>query len=120
MKYNGTPVFDMLAVRATPRGFEIEFTEPMSAENEISAAGFFVQQWKYLSTPNYGGPKLDLQKVRITEVTLSPDRKKVNLQMAGLKKEYVVYFRLPEGLKNEKGQSLWSSEAWYTLNNIPD
>jgi cytochrome c len=31
-----------------------------------------------------------------------------------------VYFNLSEDLRGEDGQPLWSSEAWYTLNNIPD
>ena len=72
-----------------------------------------------LPTADYGGPKLDLEKMKITGVKLSEDRKRVYLEMPGLKKEHVVYLRLPEDLKSVSGQSLWSSEAWYTLNNIP-
>ena len=119
MKYNGKLTFEMLAVRATPVGFEIEFTEPLRA-GEINPSDFFVQQWWYLPTPGYGGPKMDLEKLKVTSAKLSKDRTRVSLEIAGLKKEHVVYLRLAENLQSASGNSLWSSEAWYTLNNIPE
>jgi len=119
MKYNGKLTFEMLAVRAKPRGFEIEFTEALKPERSISASDFLIQQWWYLPTADYGGPKMDLEKLKITRVTISKDRTRVYLEIPYLKKEHVVYFRLPEDIQSAGGQSLWSSEAWYTLNNIP-
>lgn len=120
MKYNGKSTFEMLAVRAQPKGFEIEFTEPIQKGRELTAAEFLVQQWWYLPTANYGGPKLDLEKMKIRRINISEDRSKVLLEIPGLKKEHVVYFRLPDDFLSSSGQSLWSSETWYTLNNIPD
>jgi cytochrome c len=120
MKYNGKLTFEMLAVRAKPRGFEIEFTDALRAGQRISASDFLVQQWWYLPTENYGGPKMDLEKLKVTRITISKDRARVFLEIPGLKKEHVVYFRLPGYMQSTGGQSLWSSEAWYTLNNIPE
>lgn len=119
MKYNGRSTFEMLAVRAKPNGFEIEFTETLDVTDKLSGEDFVIQQWWYQPTQNYGGPKMDLTKLPITELTVSKDRKKLLLKIPGLKKEHVVYFRLPEDLRSGNGQALWSSEAWYTLNNIP-
>jgi len=120
MKYNGKVTFEMLAIRAKPNGFEIEFTEPLESGREISAADFFVQQWWYLPTANYGGPKMDLEKLKINKINISKDRSRIYLEIPDLKKEHVIYFRLPDNLQSGSGQLLWSSEAWYTLNNIPD
>jgi len=120
MKYNGKLTFEMLAVRAKPHSFEIEFTEALKAGQNIPASDFLLQQWWYHPTSDYGGPKMDLEKLKITRITISEDRKRVFLEIPGLKKEHVIYFRLPEYLKSAGGQSLWSSEAWYTLNNIPE
>lgn len=120
MKYNGKLTFEMLAVRTKQQGFEIEFTEPLKAGEEITASDFFVQQWWYLPTADYGGPKMDLEKLKVTRANISKDRSRVFLEIPGLKKEHIVYFRLPENLQSASGQSLWSSEAWYTLNNIPE
>ncbi len=119
MTYNGKVTFEMLAVLAKPNGFEIEFTEPMDTGTQLKPDEFLVQQWRYFPTEKYGGPKLDLEKLNITSITISEDRLRVFLEISNLKKEHVVYFRLPEHLQSKSGQSLWSSEAWYTLNNIP-
>ncbi|HEY7160026.1 MAG TPA: cytochrome C, partial [Acidobacteriota bacterium] len=120
MRYNGQLTFEMLAVRAKPHGFEIEFTDALNEGQNIPASDLLVQQWWYHPTSDYGGPKMDLEKLKITKLTISEDRKRVYLEIPGLRKEHVVYFRLPEYLQSASGQSLWSSEAWYTLNNIPE
>jgi len=120
IKYNGKTTFEMRAVRAKPDGFEIEFTEPLnSGQEKLLTADLIAQQWSYVSTQNYGGPKVGLEKLKVARVRISKDHKLVYLEIPGLKKGSVVYFRLPDTLKSADGQLLWSSEAWYTLNNIP-
>lgn len=119
LKYNGKSTFEMLAVRAQPHGFEIEFTQPLKAGKSLQASDFLVQQWWYKPTKNYGGPKMDLEQMEISKLQLSKDRTKVYLEIPNLKEKHVVYFRLPDELKSSSGQSLWSSETWYTLNAIP-
>lgn len=119
IKYNGKTTFEMLAIRARPNGFDIEFTEPLNKDQLPNETELVIQQWRYEGTAGYGGPKLDLKKLKIKDLHISPDRKHLSLVIDGLKKEHVVYFLLPETLKSESGQSLWSGEAWYTLNNIP-
>ncbi|MEZ4905788.1 MAG: hypothetical protein R2822_30495 [Spirosomataceae bacterium] len=62
---------------------------------------------------------MDLETLKTTKIQLSADRKRVYLEIPYLKKQHVVYFRLPDSLKSAAGRPLWSSEAWYTLNEIP-
>ena len=119
LKYNGKTTFEMLAVRAKPDGFEIELTEPLNTGVSSTPEAFLIQQWRYEGTSAYGGPKLDLQTLQPTDVRYSTDKRKIYLEIPGLRKNHVVYMMIPEDLKSESGQSLWSNEAWYTLNNIP-
>ncbi|WP_339714670.1 c-type cytochrome [uncultured Kriegella sp.] len=119
IKYNGKPTFEMLAVRARPNGFEIEFTEPLEATSKIFPDEFFTTQWWYKPTEGYGGPKMDFEQLTVKKAILSQDRKKLHLEIPGLKREHVVYLRIPGHLRSTDGQNLWSSEAWYTLNAIP-
>jgi cytochrome c len=119
LKYNSKPVFEMLAVRAQPDGFDIEMTEPVNDSIQISPDDLLVQQWWYLPTANYGGPKKDLEKLKVTAIHISKDRRHINLTLRGLKEKRVVYIRLPEKLISSGGRSLWSGETWYTLNKIP-
>ncbi|MRI00864.1 c-type cytochrome [Kriegella sp. EG-1] len=119
IKYNGKSTFEMLAVRAKPKGFEIEFTQPLKNNSEIDPSTFFISQWWYKPTKNYGGPKMDLERLKVTKMKLSENRTKLYLELPGLKKEHVVYLRTPVDLQSVENQKLWSTEAWYTLNAIP-
>jgi cytochrome c len=120
MKYNGTTAFEMLAVRAKPNGFELEFTEPIKSGGMLQPDDIHIEQWWYLPTANYGGPKLDQQELKVKSITVSSDRRRLLLDLPGLKKEHVIYFRLPADLTSTSDKTLWSTEAWYTLNNIPE
>jgi cytochrome c len=121
IKYNGKTTFEMLAVRALSNGFEIEFTEPLAADMAADdPASYQVKMWYYLPTAEYGGPKLDERFLNIRKLTVSPDRKKVLVELDGLQEDHVVYFHLDyDAFRSENGQKLWSTEAWYTLNRIP-
>ena len=78
-----------------------------------------MQQWWYLPTAQYGGPKRDVETLIPAAVRLSADRKRVLLEIPELKTEQLVYIRLNENLQSAAQQGLWSSEVWYTLNAIP-
>lgn len=119
MKYNEKSTFEMLAVRAKSNGMEIEFTEPLSAAMAKGVNSWSVRQWYYLPTENYGGPKLNDQELTISDIQLSPDNKRVFLQLEGMQEGHVIYIRVKAPFKGDSGQRLWSTEAWYTLNKIP-
>ena len=119
MKYNGQSTFEMLAVRAKSNGMEIEFTEPLPEGIGWDAAAYDVQQWRYVPTIDYGGPKVDLEKLQVLSANISDDRKKVFLELSGMKPQHLVYLHLPNWWTSEGGRELWATEAWYTLNSIP-
>ena len=119
LKYNGTSVFEMLAVRAKANGMEIEFTEALAQGEGLHPNTYEVKQWYYLPTKEYGGPKLGEQKLAVKSVTISEDRKKAFLEISGLKAGHVVYINLMNGLVSEPGNTLWSTETWYTMNQVP-
>lgn len=119
LAYTGASTFEMLAVRAKTNGVEIEMTEPIGEPYGHAAADYEIKQWYYKPTADYGGPKLGLEKLAIKSVTISDDRKKVFLELDGLKPNHVVYIRLKGTFVSALDHSLWSTEAWYTMNKIP-
>ncbi|MEN0006677.1 MAG: family 16 glycoside hydrolase, partial [Bacteroidota bacterium] len=119
LKYNEKPTFEMLAVRAMSDGVEIEFTQPLAEGLGWNPSDYDVQQWYYLPTKNYGGPKMNLQKLNVKSANLSADRKKVFLELDGMKQQHVIYIHLPFDWTSANNQELWSTEVWYTMNNIP-
>lgn len=118
--YNEQSVFEMLRVSARSDGFEIEFTEPIREGQQLSARDFLIQQFYFLPTPQYGGPKMNLETLEPTSFYLSDDRKKVFLELDGLKEKHVVYFRIIRPFSSDMDHELWTTEAWYTLNALPE
>ncbi|WP_240469743.1 cytochrome C [Cyclobacterium sp. SYSU L10401] len=119
IKYNGQSTFEMLAIRAMPGGFEIEFTIPVAAD-QLPDEPIHIEQWRYEPTASYGGPKIDLEQLVPAKMEWSSDGKKLYLEIPGLKQDHVIYFKLSEALESREGKPFWSSEAWYTLNQIPN
>jgi cytochrome c len=119
LTYNNTSVFEMLAVRAKSNGIEIEMTEPLGERYGNSPSDYEIKQWYYKPTINYGGPKLDQKNLEIKSVNISEDRKKVFLELKGMEANHVVYVRLKGVFVSSQDHELWSTEAWYTMNQIP-
>jgi cytochrome c len=120
LKYNGKITFEMLAVKAKPKGIEIVFTEPLKEGVGTKTSDYMIRQWRYQPTSDYGGPKLDEEALQIKNVRISADRRSVMLELDKMKPRHVVYVRLnKQTVVSSSGQSLWATEAWYTMNEIP-
>ncbi|WP_083259509.1 family 16 glycoside hydrolase [Cellulosimicrobium cellulans] len=112
--------FDMKAMRVVEGGFEIEYTDPVSDEVVAKLADAYqLEQWRYVPTQQYGGPKVDEQPLFVTDASVSEDRTRVTLQVDGLKPGHVVHLRSPRPFASAGGAELLSTEAWYTLNSLP-
>lgn len=121
---NGEDAFDMTEMRVTKKGFEVEYTQPLSAETvakiaEDPNAAFRMDHWRYVPTRNYGGPKIDERPLFVAGAKVSRDRTKVTLTVNGLEPGRVVHLRSPRPFADAEGRELWNTEAWYTLNAIP-
>jgi hypothetical protein len=121
---NGEDAFDMTEMRVTKKGFDVEYTQPLSAETvakiaENPNAAFRMDHWRYVPTRAYGGPKVDERPLFVTGAKVSRDRTKVTLTVDGLEPGRVVHLRSPRPFSDAEGRELWNTEAWYTLNAIP-
>ena len=119
LTYNEKSTFEMLSVSARSNGIEIEFTEPLNISSGNDPSDYDISQWYYKPTPQYGGPKLGKQKLSVSQVNISEDRKKVFLKIAGIKSNHVVYVNLSNPFISDENKMIWTSEAWYTMNKIP-
>ena len=117
---SGDVPFDMESMDVVEGGFEITYTQPLSAATlEDLASQVPVEQWRYRATAQYGGPKLDEESLDVTSATASEDGRTVTLQVAGMKPDRVVHLRSPRPFASASDETLWSTEAWYTLNSYP-
>lgn len=119
IEYNSKSTFEMLAIRAKSNGIEIEFTEPLQEREGWNKKDYEIKQWYYKPTKDYGGPKLSEESLNIKSVSVSVDRTKVFLELEDMKENHVIYVRLKSMMVSDLEHSLWTTEAWYTMNKIP-
>ncbi|MBW8890231.1 MAG: T9SS type A sorting domain-containing protein [Fibrobacteres bacterium] len=113
---NGKAFFDMFAVRSLGSGkLEIEFTEP-AGDAAGMPANYKVQQWNYTPVLDYGkGKQAPVTNLSVKTATLSADKKKVTLEIDGMKVKNVVYLKL-SNIAAANGDAIVGTEAWYTQN----
>ncbi|MGW3494755.1 family 16 glycoside hydrolase [Streptomyces sp. NPDC001020] len=117
---NGGNTFDIKEMRAVAGGFDLEYTQPVSeATAEKLASHYQAEQWRYTPTSDYGGPKIAEEPLAVRSATLADDGRTVRLRLDGLKPGRVVHVRSPRPFASASGETLWSTEAWYTLNAMP-
>ena len=121
LKYNGKIPFELLEVSARPDGLMLTFTESLdSLALKHLQEELFIDQWYYEPTPQYGGPKLGLEELSVGTLSIDSTNKQVHVPLTAMKTNRVIHLVLPRDLKSEAGKALWSGEAWYTMNRIPE
>lgn len=117
--WNKNLPFEMLAVRAMPDGFEIEFTKPVNKKIASDIASYAVESHTYKYHPVYGSPLVNNEKLTVKGVKVSEDGMKARIVVDNLRQYYVHTISL-EGIRSQDGSySLVHPTAYYTLNNVP-
>jgi hypothetical protein len=91
---------------------------PVGEAAAKTLANYLVQQWYYTPTGEYGGAKKEVKPRTVKSAQVSPDGKKVYLEIEGLMAGQVVYIACNANLKSSDGKALFYTKSWYTLNNI--
>ncbi len=117
--FTAEPCFEPLSVRSFANGLAFEFTEPLAEGAGWEADDYVVTRWRYEPTALYGGPKVDETFLPTRSASVSPDRRRVFIEVDGLQAGTVVHVRLPLGLRSEADRALWTAESWTTLNRLP-
>ncbi len=116
---DGRHPFEMLAVRVRKNGFEIEFTKPLDPRVGWDPESYYIEQWPYDCAKGIP-PHRDGVVYPVTSASVLADRRMVFLEIENLKPSHVVYIRLLPPCLSEDGELPWSTEAWYTLNVMPE
>lgn len=118
LRPNGVVTFEMKSVSARADGLLIEFTQPVPYSVATSQSNYSLQQYRYVPSSTYGGPKRDVETLLATHIDVSQDRRRVFVKIPGMKEDRVVAVRLKDFV-NESQIAPWATEAWYTLNLLP-
>jgi len=117
--WTGKMPFEMKAVRATPDGFEIEFTQPVDKKTAVNPASYEVTSFTYKYHPVYGSPIINQEICPIRGIEVSDDGLKARLAVDGLRKKYIHELKAEGVRAQQQGFPLLHNTAYYTLNEIP-
>ncbi len=119
MSWNGEIPFEMHSIQAESNGFTINFTKPVDQQSVMDINNFRVTDFTYNYHSSYGSPVRDQQTKTITRLELSDDFMSVRLYVDGLRTGFINEIRT-EGVRSEDGNSLLHTDAYYTLNRLPE
>lgn len=114
---NGKDVFEYHSMSATPDGFIVRFTQPVDEAWLAELSNYRLRTWTYRPTADYGGPKVDERTLYVRRATPTEAGRAVKLEIDGLEPGRVVHLRADP--KSRAAEAIWSTDAWYTLNQIP-
>ncbi|MEJ7559771.1 MAG: c-type cytochrome [Pedobacter sp.] len=116
--WNNNIPFEMLAIRAKPDGFEIEFTKPVDKKLAEDLASYSIESFTYKYQGVYGSPPVGNLKCNISGVKVSEDGLRARIVVANLRKNFIHTITI-DGLRDTENLKLLHPTAYYTLNNIP-
>jgi hypothetical protein len=110
-----TMPFEILDVKLTKSGFEVQFTEKI---DEKSIDQSKISRWWYEYSRKYGAPKSDLEDINARSIKLAADGKTLTIECPLVKEK--VYCLDFSGISNSKGEKLGNTKAYYTIVNLLD
>ena len=118
--WNNRVPFEMRTIRATPDGFEIEFTKPVDRHSAENLSAYSIESFIYKYQPVYGSPPVSKEMCPIVGVKISDDGMRVRLLVDKLRRFYIYAITLDGLRERENAFSLVHPTAYYTLNALPD
>jgi sugar lactone lactonase YvrE len=115
--WTGRVPMDILTMRLTTTGFEVTFTKPVNPTTARDPDAYSLTNYYYLYHGQYGSPKTDVTPVKIKKVTVSPDGRRVSLDLDRLVAGRIYELR-PSRITAADGEALTTRIAAYTLNRL--
>jgi glucose/arabinose dehydrogenase len=117
--WTGKAPMDILHMRLTRAGFDLTFTKPVDPKSATAPGAWSMSRYYYLYHSVYGSPKTEVTPVKVTNVTISPDRLRVSLTVDNLVPMRVYELR-HAGVNAADGTPLITRLTAYTLNRLKE
>ena len=109
---------DIMAMKLTPTGFDLTFTQPVDEATARDPANYHVRSYYYEYHQAYGSKQMDVQPVAVSGVQLSADRKTASITLPALTTNRIYELTL-SNLSTGNGQKkLMNPLICYTLNRL--
>ncbi|MDP6539389.1 MAG: DUF1080 domain-containing protein [Planctomycetota bacterium] len=117
VRWSGAVPMEMERVHLLQEGFEVTFTRPVATE--IAPEQVTLTQYDYDYWWEYGSPERGTTTVEVLATALSPDRRTLTIDTAGLTPAMCARCVL-SGVESDAGAPLAHAEFNYTINQLPE
>ena len=115
--YSGVTPFSIQEMKARPDGFELKFTEAINPDSLEGA--FEMGSYTYEYSSSYGSEEIETESHAITGFEVLGDGRSVRIIVEDCRPLFVHELRT-NGIRSLSGRELDFSNAYYTLNTIPE
>ena len=116
--WTGKTPFELLAMRAKPDGFELEFTREVDPAGAREVTNYHISSYTCPLHASYGGEEILTEPLEIRQAIVSKNGRRVRL-VTGERRCYFVYELHYETIRSASGERPWHDRAYYTLNRVP-
>jgi hypothetical protein len=102
VRMTGKPLHLPVALRATCKGMEITFTEPLDRADATETSRYAVSTWSLKRTERYGSDHIDEKPAKVIGASVSDDGKTVKLDIAEMKPTWCMEIKY--ALKDADGR----------------
>jgi len=107
-------VYDMNIIQ---NGFELTFTKPVNPVAAKNSENYVFKRYFYKYHRKYGSARYGKQKIKVADVTISDDHKKVNVILNSLVPDFIYDLTIGR-ITSEQGDSLIHHHLYYTVNSV--
>ncbi len=117
-RWLGKVPFEIKTMRVSPTGFKLTFTKKVDKILASNPKNYKMAAWTYIYQKSYGSPEVDRAKPKVIAAEVSEDALSVEITVKDRVQGHVHHLDA-KALNSTDGESLWHSDAYYTLNEIP-
>ncbi len=119
LAWTGKVPFEIKEINAKTDGFLITFTQPVDRATATNPQSYVLSTFTHIYQQGYGSPEVDQTTPKVIAVDVSQDGRRVHVRVEGLVQGHVHEFDLGK-IRSSDGGKLVHSQAYYTLNEIPN
>jgi hypothetical protein len=117
ISFTGETPFEIQKMSLTKTGFDLTFTKAIDKALAAEVKTWSLLHWHLIYHHDYGSPEADKTPVKISEVKVSEDGRRVSLVLGELLSGK-VYDLTVNGLRAADGAELKNNNAYYTVNKL--
>ncbi len=118
IRFTGRLPMDLYDMSLTLHGFDLKFTQPLAADSAaLNPENYRLERYYYEYHSKYGSDRMNVTPVRVVNIKIADNHKKISLELDSLIPGYVYQLKFG-GLKSSSGDSLANHIVCYTLKNL--